>query len=115
MTARISGSQAAAAMIIVKLTLTMKNPEKAKATPASSAASGTEAQHAREDVHRRAGQADLEPGEDPVGAPQGQDVEQDAERIERRLLPGGEEGRRRQRGVGSRARRRAARPAAPRR
>ena len=52
-----------------------------------------QAQDATKDEHAGRGQAQLQPGEDSVSAPQRQDVEQDGEGIEARMLAGGQEGR----------------------
>ena len=48
-------------------------------------------QDAGEDVHAQRGQPQLQPGEDAVGAPERQGVEDDAERVERGVLSGRQE------------------------
>ena len=50
------------------------------------------AQHAGEDVHADARQPDLQPGEEAVGAAQGQNVEEQAEGIEGGMLTSGQKG-----------------------
>ena len=52
----------------------------------------TLAQRPRKDEHARRGQSKLERRKDAVGLPEGQDVEDQAERIERRVLAGRQKG-----------------------